>query len=72
MHADIETFLLEQGSNQAHLCGINIWPFKEKDQWIQFDSIINMRPSWGNRTRGVDNPAIQKEIIALVNEKIEV
>lgn len=62
MHADQEMFLLEEeGSAQGNLWGINIFP----DQWgneafIVFDSMINLRPGWGNRTRGVDDPTIQK------------
>src|SRR5436190_18191585 len=61
MHVDQELFLLEEGSAQGNLWGINLFP----DQWgnesfIVFDSMINLRPSWGNRTRGVDDSAMQK------------
>jgi len=71
MHSDIEYFMLQEGSNQAHLWGINIWPYSEKNKWIEFDSVINLRPSWGNRSRSVDDPTIQKEIINCVMEKLE-
>ncbi len=71
MHADMEFFMLKQGSSQEHLWGINIWPFENDANLIEFDSIINLRPSWGNRSRSVDDPAIQKEIINFVTKKIE-
>jgi hypothetical protein len=71
MHADEEQLLLENGSAQENLWGINLYPEKFPDNsWIVFDSMINLRPSYGNRTRGVDNPEIQKKIIAIVNKLV--
>lgn len=68
LHADQEEFLLDQGSLQENLWGINIYPAKAKhDGWIEFDSMINVRPAWGNSTRSVEDPVIQKKIIDLVN-----
>lgn len=67
MHADEEMLLLEEhDSLQENLWGINIYPHKSPDQWIEFNSMINLRPSYGNKTRGVDDPAIQKRIKELV------
>ncbi len=69
MHADQESILLEQGSKQANLWGINIHPFDEN--MIEFDSMINLRPSWGNRSRGVDDPQIQEQIKRIVSRLVE-
>jgi hypothetical protein len=66
-HADQEYFLLEHDSQQGDLWGINIHPAKEGDAWIEFDSIINLRPSWGNISRGVDDPKMQAKIRSIVN-----
>ena len=67
-HADQERVFLDSGSDQGNLWGINLYPYKfGTDGFIQFDSMINMRPSWGNRTRGVDDVSIQKKIIEIVN-----
>ncbi len=67
LHADLEEFLLEQGSQQEHLWGINIHPDSVlRDGWIEFDSMINLRPSQGNKSRGVDDPQIRERIIQLV------
>ena len=72
MHADQEMLLLEEESRQEDLWGINIHPHKSRDEWIEFDSMINLRPSFGNRSRGVDNPAIQERIKKLVNKLVTV
>jgi hypothetical protein len=67
MHADEEMVLLEEGSQQENLWGINIHPYKPRDTWIEFDSMINLRPSFGNRTRGVDDIKIQEKIKKIVD-----
>lgn len=66
MHVDGEAALLEQGSKQQGLWGINIYPDKSYEEWVEFDSMINIRPRQGNRSRGVEDAEIQKKIIALV------
>ena len=71
VHADEEDFLLTRGSNQGHLWGINLYPYKfGTEGFIEFDSMINIRPSWGNKSRGVDDLVIQKKIIKIVNELV--
>lgn len=71
LHADQEALLLEQGSTQKDLWGINIYPDLPDEQRIEFDSMINLRPSFGNRSRAVDSPEIQKKIIEIVNRLIK-
>ncbi len=67
MHADEEYELLENGSEQENLWGINFHPDQAgTDRFVVFDSMINLRPGQGNRSRGVDNPEIQKKIKAIV------
>ncbi len=70
LHADEEALLLEQGSEQNNLWGINIYPELEGDDFIEFDSMINLRPSQENRSRGVDSPEIQEKIVKIVNKLI--
>jgi len=71
LHADEEAELLENGSKQENLWGINIYPEMPKGEWIEFDSMINLRPSQGNRTRGVDKPEIRQKIVEIVNKLIK-
>ena len=66
LHADEEALLLENGSRQENLWGINIYPELEGSDRIEFDSVINIRPSQGNRSRGIDDQAIREKIIQLV------
>ncbi|MCU0506115.1 MAG: DUF5674 family protein [Chloroflexi bacterium] len=67
MHADEEAALLEDGSRQADLWGVNLYPdqFGTPD-FIEFDSMINIRPSQGNRTRAVDDPAARAAVEAVI------
>jgi Protein of unknown function (DUF5674) len=71
LHADEETVLLEQGSKQLNLWGINLYPNEPGEKWIEFDSVINIRPSSGNRSRGVDEPQKREKIIQVVNRLVE-
>lgn len=71
LHADEEAFLLENGSKQEDIWGINIYPYKPKVEWIGFDSMINFRPSVGNFSRGIDNKEIQEKIETIVGSLIK-
>jgi len=71
LHADQEGLLLEEGSEQSNLWGINLYPQEEGERFIEFDSMINLRPSQGNRSRGVEDPEIRRSIISLVNKLVE-
>ncbi len=66
MHADEEAYLLENGSRQQDLWGINLYPKMTGDDFVEFDSMINLRPSQGNRSRSIDNQETQKQIIKIV------
>ena len=70
LHADQEASLLAEGAKQGELWGINLYPGIAGDDWLEFDSMINLRPSFGNRTRGVDDPATRQAIAALVERLV--
>ena len=67
LHADEEALLLEQGSQQKDLWGINLYPDNKGEEFVEFDSMINIRPSQKNLSRDVDDPNIRKNIIAVVD-----
>ncbi|MBD3300136.1 MAG: hypothetical protein GF347_02180 [Candidatus Moranbacteria bacterium] len=72
LHADQEMELLKQGSKQNNLWGINLYPeFFGGKKFIEFDSMINIRPSQNNRSRSVDDKIIQKKIIKVVNKLVK-
>ncbi len=70
LHSDEEALLLEHGSAQADLWGINLYPELSSAEWIEFDSMINIRPSQGNRSRGVDDPGIQARILDVIDSLV--
>ena len=68
LHADIEEFMLESGSKQEDLWGINLHPEKfGTDEFIEFDSMINIRPRQGNRSRYVEDEKVRSEILEIVS-----
>ena len=71
LHADEEALLLKNDSKQENLWGINIYPKIEGADWIEFDSMINIRPSLNNLSRGVDNINLRKKIVKIVSQLIE-
>ena len=72
MHADEETMLIEkEGSKREYTWGINLYPEKSEEEWIEFDSMINLKPSLGNRTRSVDDPKTRDAIMTVVHKLIQ-
>ena len=71
LHSDEEAVLLQQGSSQGDLWGINIYPDKPRPEWIEFDSMINVRPRAGNPSRSVEDPGIRRLILEIVDSLIE-
>lgn len=70
LHADLEALLLEQGSKQNSLWGINLYPDMDDEDFLEFDSLINIRPMQGNRSRGVEDETVREKIKDLVKKWI--
>ena len=70
LHADQEAELLADNSRQQDLWGINLYPDLPGSDWLEFDSMINLRPSFGNRSRGVDDSTIRNRIADLVRDLV--
>lgn len=66
LHADEEAYLLERGSTQENLWGINIYPDMKMPDMVEFDSMINIRPRQNNRSRGVEDEKIRNQILEIV------
>ena len=71
MHSDLETLLLDDGSQKDDLWGINLYPSEKAEGFIEFDSLINVRPSAGNRTRTVESESTQQRITSIVRGRIK-
>lgn len=70
LHSDDEAVLLDDGSRQQNLWGINLYPGDDAEDWIEFDSMINVRPSQGNRSRDVEDAAARAAIREIVAELV--
>jgi len=71
LHADIEQFMLDNGSRQNDLWGINLHPDLYGTQdFIEFDSMINIRPRQGNRSRYVEDAGVREWIAKIVDEAV--
>ncbi len=71
LHSDLEALLINSGSRQNDLWGINLYPFLEGEDFLEFDSMINMRPSQGNMSRGVEDEALRDRIAVIIDEWIK-
>jgi hypothetical protein len=67
LQSDEEAALLDDGSKQEHLWGINLYPDEPESDWVEYDSIINIRPSQGNRSRDVEDPDVRESVRRVVN-----
>jgi uncharacterized protein DUF5674 len=71
LHADEEVILVErEHAKRENTWGINIYPDKNGDGMVEFDSMINLKPAYGNRSRSVEDVAIQKKIKAIVKKMV--
>jgi len=70
LHSDLEAALLQDGSKQKNLWGINLYPETLDEDFIEFDSLINVRPSQGNRSRGVQDEGLRRRIAEIVDQRV--
>jgi hypothetical protein len=70
MHADLENLLIMNNSEQQNLWGANIYPFNEGDDYMEYTSFINIRPSQNNRSMEVKDVEIRMKIMQIVNHLI--
>ena len=72
LHIDIQSLLVEKENSQGQdTWGINLYLEKSGDDFIEFDSMINLKPLLGNKTRGVENVEIQNKIREIINKLVE-
>ncbi len=71
LHADEESYLLERGSLQENLWGINLHPRRELPELVEFDSVINIRPRQDNLSREVQEPSIRDRVVEIVGRLVQ-
>ena len=70
LHADQEASLIDEGSRQSDLWGINLYPDLDGEDFVEFDSMINLRPSQDNRSRGVEDQNLRARILSIVDSLV--
>jgi hypothetical protein len=72
MHVDAEALMIEKlDCEQKNLWGINIYPELSKEDRLEFDSMINIRPYQNNSSRDVLNPELRQIIRRIVDSLIQ-
>jgi len=71
LHADEEALLLEQGSKQENLWGFNIYIDQPRESWLEYDSMINIRPSQNNPSRDIQSEEIKNKITEIVTKLVK-
>jgi hypothetical protein len=70
LHADEEALLLQDGARRGDLWGINLYPGRPRSDLIEFDSMINVRPTQGNRSRSVEGAQVRRQIEDIVERLV--
>jgi len=61
-HMDANSRLIEEGSEQKNLWGFNLYPKERGDSAIEYISLINIRPSQGNRGMDIVDEDTRKAV----------
>jgi hypothetical protein len=70
-HIDANQILIEDGSSQENLWGFNVYLNKAKEEKLEYNSLINIRPGQGNRNMEIESEEIRKKISEIVNNLME-
>lgn len=72
LHVDIQSLLIEKANSEgANTWGINLYLEKSGEDFIEFDSMINLKPNLGNRSRDIENLEIREKIRQIINKIIQ-
>ncbi|MBI5412476.1 hypothetical protein HZA43_04920 [Candidatus Peregrinibacteria bacterium] len=71
MHADLEQALIERGSCQEDLWGANLYLNKTKETFVEFTSLINIRPSQKNRSMEIQDPSLRGQMHDVIHHLIQ-
>ncbi len=69
-HMDANVILIANGSKQSNVWGFNIYPDQTGDDFIEYTSLINIRPAVGNRTMVVEDEGIRNAMRDIIERLI--
>lgn len=70
LHADLENLLLRNGSRQEDIWGINLYPDRKEEDFIEYSALINIRPSQNNPSMEILDSGIKDRIKQIVEKFI--
>ena len=70
-HMDANMILIEHGSQQNNVWGFNIYLDRDGDDWLEYVSLINIRPAVGNRSMFIENEKLCQKIKKIISKKIK-
>ena len=69
-HIDANQKLIERGLKQEDIWGFNVYLDRPRNTWIEYISLINIRPSAGNTDMEVSDPKIREKMKQIIDSKI--
>lgn len=70
-HADLEVLLLEDGSLQHDLWGINLMVHQRPEEFIIYESLINIRPGQKNFSMEITDDSLRLRITQIVDRLVD-
>jgi hypothetical protein len=68
-HADCEEALLEDGSRQEAIWGVDWYPGSKR---VEFGALINIRPHQGNRGMDIEDSPLRAKIETIIRKLLDV
>jgi hypothetical protein len=69
-HIDANNVLIDNSSIQKNLWGFNIYPKKKGNNWIEYTSLINIRPTANNKSMEVEDKKIRLAIKKIIDKLV--
>ncbi len=70
-HSDLEALLLEDGSAQQDLWGVNLRLTKPPEEFIVYESLINIRPAQQSFSTVITDPFLQQRIKRVIDALVD-
>lgn len=69
-HIDANQKLIERNSKQKDIWGFNVYLNRPRDVWVEYTSLINIRPGQDNFDMEVSSTQIREKMLQIINSKI--
>lgn len=70
-HMETCELLVDDGSKHTNIWGFNIRFEDDKAGILEFDSLVNIKPAFGNKSRSVGNPEVIEKATKIIHSWIK-